>query len=375
MQIQDTVSTRQEFFTGENGLWLPPQESTTAHEIDSLFNFILYSSVILTLIVTVAMVYFVWKYRRKSHADRAVDVKESKALELSWIVIPTLLVLVVFFWGFRAYVGTSIPPADAYEINVKGQKWFWTFQYPNGVNTQDEIIVPVGTPIKLQMTSQDVLHSFYVPEFRIKHDVIPNRYSYVWFEAPEEGTYQVLCTEYCGQAHSNMGALVKVVSQGEFNEWIKTGGVTGPAEDQSLVDYGRELYESKKCNTCHSIDGSDGTGPSWAGIWGETRPFDDGTAAVADSAYIVESILYPGNKIVQGYLNQMPSYQGQLSDIELSGLIAFIKDLNGAAEPAELAVPYVPAASGEEGADDGAPEATPGDGPGAATDPQGLTGE
>lgn len=375
MQIESTVSDRQEFFTGENGVWLPPQESTTAAEIDGLFNFILYTSTILTVIVAVAMVYFVVKYRRKSNADRAVDVKESKFLELTWVIIPTFLVLVVFFWGFRSYVGTSIPPADAYEINVQGQKWFWTFEYPNGIQTTGEIVVPVNQPIKLQMTSQDVLHSFFVPEFRIKHDVIPNRYSYVWFEAPEEGTYQVLCTEYCGTAHSNMGALIKVVGRQEFNEWVVTGGENGPSS--SLVAYGEDLYTKKACNTCHSIDGSDGTGPSWLGTWGQTRPFDDGTSAVMDAAYTTESILYPGNKIVQGYQNQMPAYQGQLDSLQIAGLIAYMKDINGAATPAELADPYVPgdASADAEEAASGAPEATPGEGAGAPSDPQGITGE
>ena len=375
MQIQDTVATRQEFFTGENGLWLPPQESTTAHQIDSLFNFILYTSTILTLIVAAAMVYFVWKYRRKTTADRAVDVKESKFLELVWVIVPTLLVVAVFFWGFTSYVGTSIPPANAYEINVKGQKWSWSFEYNNGIQTTGEIVVPVNTPIKLQMTSQDVLHSFYVPEFRIKHDVIPNRYSYVWFEAKEEGTYQVLCTEYCGTAHSDMGALIKVVGRQEFNDWVASGGGAGQG-DNSLVEYGAQLYEKQQCSTCHSIDGSAGTGPSWQGIWGNTHQFTDGTSAVVDDAYIIESILYPGNKIVAGYQNQMPAYQGRLDDGQLKGIIAYIKDLSGAASPEELLKPSEGGISVDESAEvdvDGAPEATPGQGAGAPADAVGIT--
>ncbi|MEM1054092.1 MAG: cytochrome c oxidase subunit II [Bacteroidota bacterium] len=335
MQIEETAPTRQEFFTGENGLWLPPQESTTAHQIDSLFNFILYSSTILTLIVAAAMVYFIYKYRRKSHADRAVDVHESKWLEVSWIAIPTLLVLVVFFWGFTAYVNTSIPPANSYEISVTGQKWDWSFEYPNGKQTVKEIVVPVNTPIKLEMTSIDVLHSFYVPEFRIKHDVIPNRYSYVWFEAPEQGVYQVLCTEYCGTLHSDMGALIKVVSYDDFATWL----ASGDGEDLSLVAYGEVLYEQQGCNACHSIDGSDGTGPTWLGTWGEQRPFEDGTSAVMDAEYTIESILYPGNKIVQGYPPAMASYQGRLDERQLNAIVAYMKDLNGAATPEELAPP------------------------------------
>ena len=364
--------TRQTFWTGEGSfwqnVWLPPQESTTAHEIDALFHFILWTSALLTLIVAVAMVYFVWKYRRRSAADRPRYVEESKLLELSWIVIPTLLVSVVFFWGFRAYVGTSIPPVGAYEINVKGQKWFWTFEYDNGLITQDEFYVPAGQPIKLVMTSQDVLHSFYVPEFRIKHDVIPNRYSTVWFDAPEEGVYQVLCTEYCGTDHSNMGAKIHVVGQGEWARFLREGP---PGEAQEPTpEYGETLYTSKSCNTCHSIDGSDGTGPTWLGRYGQPVQFDDGTSGVVDEAYIAESILYPGNKVAAGYANQMPSYQGLLNDTQIDALTAYIQQLNGA----EITVGLDSTAAGPEGADAG-PEATPGEGQGDPSQPQGLTGE
>ena len=185
------------------------------------------SSILLTILVTAAMVYFIWKYRRRSHTDRPRLVHESKWLEVSWIVIPTLLVLVVFFWGFRAYVGTSIPPTDAIDIKVKGQKWAWQFEYDNGNVGYGEIWVPAGRPVKLTMTSQDILHSFYVPEFRIKHDVLPNRYSFVWFEAPEEGVYQVVCTEYCGTGHSNMGAKIHVVSAAEYYAILRDGPPSG----------------------------------------------------------------------------------------------------------------------------------------------------
>ena len=329
------MNERTDFWTGENGLWLPPQSATTAHEIDALFYFILYTSAILTVIVAVGIVYLAWKYRRRSHADRPVPVKESKALELSWSVIPTLLVLVVFFWGFRAYVGTSIPPADAYEINVKGQKWFWTFEYPNGLNT-DEIVVPAGQPVKLVMTSQDVLHSFFVPEFRIKSDVLPNRYTYVWFNAPERGVYQIVCTEYCGTGHSNMGAKIRVVGRDEFYEFLRTGGGDVGA-DLPPAEYGALLYESKRCNTCHSIDGSEATGPSWLGIWGEPRPGSE--EGVVDDNYIRTSIINPNAYITPGYQPQMPSYEGQLDDRAIQAIAAFIRQINGAATPADLAPP------------------------------------
>ena len=324
--------TRQSFFTEGGSLWLPPQRSTTAHEIDALFYFILYASIILTLIVAAAMVYFVWKYRRRSHADRPRDVIESKWLELSWVTIPTLLVLVVFFWGFRAYVGTAIPPSDAITINVKAQKWAWAFEYANGTNVPGEIWVPVNTPIRLEMTSQDVLHSFYVPEFRIKHDVLPNRYAYVWFEAPREGTYQVLCTEYCGTSHSNMGAKIHVVSRGEYYEILRNGPPgMGPMAPAAL---GASVYTRYNCNTCHSIDGSEKVGPSWLGIWGEPVPGSE--QGVVNEAYIVESILYPQAYIVPGYENaNMPSYDGQLDETQIAGVAAYIRLLSGAATAAD----------------------------------------
>ncbi|MEM7786396.1 MAG: cytochrome c oxidase subunit II [Bacteroidota bacterium] len=335
MQTDDTpvLEERTSFFIEDGSLWLPPQSSTTAHEIDGLFYFILYTSTLLTILVTAAMVYFVWKYRRKSHADRPVDVHESKWLELSWVVVPTLLVLVVFFWGFRAYVSTSIPPTDAITINVEGYKWAWNFEYQNGVQYPNEVYVPVGTPIRLEMTSQDVLHSFYVPEFRIKHDVIPNRYSYVWFEAPEEGTYQVLCTEYCGTSHSNMGAKIHVVSRNEYYE----RRLGPPDQALSLVEWGEQTYTRYSCNSCHSIDGADGVGPSWANVWGAPRP--GSPQGEVNEEYVTASILYPQEYMVPGYENgNMPSYDGQLNEAQLAGVSAYIRELSGAATEADRTV-------------------------------------
>lgn len=329
---------RQTFFTEGASVWLPPQSSTTAHEIDWLFNFILYTSTLLVLLVAGAMVYFVWKYRRKSHADRPVDVHESKWLEVSWVVIPTLLVLFVFFVGFRAYVSTSIPPTNAITINVQAQKWAWTFQYQNGIQGFSEVWVPVDTPVRLEMTSQDVLHSFYVPEFRIKHDVIPNRYAYVWFQAPREGTYQVVCTEYCGTAHSNMGAKIHVVSRQEYYQILRDGPPDGgPVAPAAL---GERLYTQRNCNTCHSVDGSVKVGPSWLGNWGQPRPGSD--EGVVDSVYVHQSILQPQAYYAPGFEGvNMPSYEGQLTDDEINALAAYMRVLSGAATAADttLAVP------------------------------------
>ena len=368
--VQAIEPTRQAFWTGENGLWMPPAESTTAHEIDALFNFIMISSIVLTLFVAAAMVYFVRKYRRTSHADRPNEVHESKWLEVSWIVIPTLLVLVVFFWGFRAYVGTAIPPSDAITVNVKAQKWYWSFEYQNGTNSVD-LVVPVDQPVRLEMTSQDVLHSFYVPEFRIKHDVLPNRYSYVWFEAPEEGVYQILCTEYCGTDHSNMGAKVRVVSRGAYYSYLANGYLPGeqpPA--MAPADLGASIHNARGCNSCHSVDGSAGVGPSWQGIWGQPRP--GAPQGVVNEEYLVEAILYPQAYIVPGYENaNMPSYDGVLNEEQVAGVNAYIRVLSGAATAADTTLPADPgiedttAGQPSEGGmgDPGVPVADPVDGP------------
>lgn len=339
MQADTTaLAGRTAFWTGENGLWLPPQSSTTAHEIDGIFNFILITGSILTVLVAVAMTYFVWKYRRRSHADRPVDVHESKLLEVSWIVVPTLLVLIVFFWGFRAYVGTAIPPTDSYEIDVTAKKWAWSFEYPNGIQTFSEIVVPVNQPIKLVMSSQDVLHSFFVPEFRIKHDVIPNRATFVWFEAPQEGVYQVVCTEYCGTAHSNMGAKIRVVSRPAFYAFLRDGFLPGETPPPaSPADTGERLYTQRNCNTCHSIDGAAGVGPSWQGSWGQPRP--GSTSGVFDDAYVRESILAPQAYFAPGFAGgNMPSYEGQLDDAQIASLAAFMRQINGAATAADTTI-------------------------------------
>lgn len=355
---------RTDFWTDGGTLWLPPQSSTTAHVIDSAFYFILWSSTILTVGVAIAIVVLAWKYKRKSHAEHPQPVHESKLLEISWSVIPSILVMIVFFWGFRAYVDTSLAPADAYEIRVEGQKWFWTFEYPNGLVTQSEIVVPAGQPIKLVMSSRDVLHSFFVPAFRIKNDVIPNRYQYVWFNAPEEGVYEVVCTEYCGTGHSNMSARIRVVDRGAFYEFLASGG--GGGEDLPPAEWGEQLYTSRNCNTCHTVDGSNSTGPTWLGAWGQTRTFADGSSAVMDENYLRESVMNPGAQIVQGFQPQMPSYEGLLNDRDILAIAAYMRVVDGVATAADtsVAVPEEGAAgpdsiateTGSETADEGTDE-------------------
>ena len=321
--------------------WLPEQASTTAHEIDALFYFILWVSVVILAGVTFYIGYYAWKYRRRSHADRPVHVEPSKWLEISWVVIPALLVMVVFFWGFRAFVTAGIAPDNAYEVRVTGKMWLWEFVYPNGTTSINELYVPVNEPVKLVMTSADVIHSFFVPAFRVKMDAVPNRYTSVWFEVKETGEYQVFCAEYCGTSHSGMLAKVIAVERGEFNEWLRTGG--GGGEDLPLNELGEQLYTQQACSACHSTDGSAVVGPSWLGAWNEPRPLTDGSTVIMDENYIHESIVDPAAKVVAGYAPTMPPYPN-LTERQIAGLIAYIREINGDwtaadAEPAEAPAP------------------------------------
>lgn len=312
--------------------WLPEAASTMAPEVDSLFNFVTVVSVVLLVGVVAAMLWFVYRYRRQNPGERPAPVQESRALEISWIVVPTILVLLVFNWGFKSFVKQKTVPSDAYDIRVRAQQWGWQFEYPNGVTTSDTVYVPTGEPVKTTMSSRDVIHSFFVPAFRVKQDILPNRYTSVWFEATERGAYDVFCTEYCGLNHSEMEATVKVVSQARFDEWLEEKATPS---DLPLPQLGKQLYSNQGCNACHSLDGSSGVGPTWEGLYGTTgRQMSDGSTVTVDENYLRESILKSGAKVVQGYQNNMPSF-ANLSAREVSALIAFIKEQSDKEPPAE----------------------------------------
>ncbi len=333
---------------GEKGtLWLPEQASTLAPEIDSLFYFVFWTSVVFMVLVVGGMLFFAYKYRRRSAVDEPRLVKESKILEASWVVIPTLLVLIVFNWGFKTFIEIGTAPPDSYEISVRAWQWAWEFEYPNGTTIGNELHVPVGRPVKLTMSSEDVIHSLFIPAFRVKHDVLPNRYTSLWFEATKTGTYQLQCTEYCGTQHSGMDATVVVHDQQGFNEWLESGG--GVA-DLSPLEYGEVLYEGQGCNACHSLDGSNMVGPTWEGLYGtEGHPMSDGSTVTVDINYLREAILEPGAKIVQGYQNVMPASYSNLNEQQLSALIAFMAAQSDKTVPGET----VPGQNGGGGAEDG----------------------
>ncbi len=308
---------------GDKGtFWLPESASTLSPELDALFYFVYWLSVAIFLAVTFAVIYFAVEYRRRDENEVPPIVHENKALEAAWIVIPTILVLIVFTWGFRSYLKLNTPPPNSYEINVTAKQWLWEFTYPNGKTSTGEMHVPVDRPIRVVMNSTDVLHSFFVPAFRVKQDIIPNRYTSVWFEATDVGEHDIFCTEYCGTQHSGMLGKVIVESASAFNTWVNTSD----SENMTPVEYGAVLYQQQTCVACHSLDGSRKVGPSFLGLFGRQVSFTDGTSAVADENYILESIVNPAAKIVDTYPPGMPPGYASLPPEQLNALVAFIKE-------------------------------------------------
>lgn len=310
---------------------LGEQGSEFAYKVDFAHDVVTIISVICTVAIVGVMLYFAVKYRQRNEVDHETPAIEgNNALEVIWTVFPTLVCIWVAWLGYDSFVDLRSPPANAMEINVTGRKWAWDFQYANGKRTTSELVVPVDEPVKLIMTSKDVLHSFFVPVMRTKMDVIPGRYTYEWFRPIKTGDFQVFCTEYCGDEHSKMLARLKVLPKAEFERWLADDSEAKKLASLKPSDLGKELYVSKQCVTCHSLDGSPRVGPSWLKLFGRDGKLANGESYKADENYIRESILNPQAKTVAGYPPMgMPSYAGQLSDDEIGGLIAFIKTVDG----------------------------------------------
>jgi cytochrome c oxidase subunit 2 len=307
-------------------LILPPQGSTIAPEVDALFHFIFYVTLFFFILVVAGIMYFSWRYRQVGKPELTSGIAHNFRLELLWTIIPSIFVIIIFAWGFKTYIKMAVVPKDALEIKVTGQRWHWTFDYPDGRTGVNELVVPVDKPVKLLMSSTDVIHSFYVPGFRIKKDVLPNRYTILWFEGARTGEYELYCAEYCGQGHSQMLGNIKVLSDREYNDWLQSGD-QGGASGLTLEQKGERLYTSRACYTCHSIDGSAKVGPSFKGIFNHSVTLANGTKITADENYLRESILDPQAKIVAGFQPVMPTYQGIIKDKEIDALIAYIKSL------------------------------------------------
>lgn len=306
--------------------WMPRKASSLAGEVDSIFNFILWISVFFFVLIVGLMVVFILRYRQQDPDDMPEESpSHNNALELTWTLIPVVLVVVIFTFGFKGYLGLTVPPSDAYEVLVTAQKWNWQFTYPNG-HTDHELHIPEGRSVRLVMQSEDVIHSFYVPAFRVKQDVVPGRYTKVWFEATETGEFPILCAEYCGTGHSDMITKVIVHPALEFDGWLASAGDF--LDNLPPAEAGAMLFKSLGCTACHSSDGSPLVGPTMLGVYGTERALKGGGSVVFDEEYIRSSLLDPQGQISEGYDPVMPTFQGRVNDKEITVIIAFIKSLS-----------------------------------------------
>jgi cytochrome c oxidase subunit 2 len=324
---------------------LPLQATDVAARWDNLYNFLVWLSVFFCVLVVGGMVYFAFKYKARPGV-KPKYITGNHLLEAVWIVIPTVLLMVIFGWGYSVYQSMTQAPLDAYEVRVIGKQWLWQFQYDNGRTTIGELYVPMNRPVKLIMTSEDVLHSFFIPNFRVKQDVVPGMYTSVWFEAKMPGKHQVFCTEYCGTSHSGMLAQVIALDDKQWADWNagkKLGAIpvagreltdaeraaaaSGGDKMVPLAEQGKALFTTKTCVTCHSVDGSPKVGPTLKGVFGSKVELADGSTVTADENYIRESIEKPNAKVVKGSQPVMPTFQGLINETELNALIAYIKSL------------------------------------------------
>jgi cytochrome c oxidase subunit 2 len=311
-------------YTFKSSMWLPEQVAEQAGNVDGMFYFILGLSVFCLIGITVAVVYFTYKYRARPGHKSEASPSHNNQLEITWTVIPSIIVVFMFIFGWRSFLDLTTPPKNALEIQVKAAKWSWLFTHYNGVE-DNALHVPVNKPVRLIMTSQDVLHSFFVPVFRIKQDVVPKRYTQVWFKATKPGTYRLYCTEYCGLDHSQMKTVVVVHEPGGYERYLqaKYDEFMSLPPDQ----LGKMFYEQKGCKACHTVDGTlkPGGGPSFKGSFGTQIEMTDGSSVLMDENYIRESILKPTAKVHKGFPPIMPTLE--ISDSEIDALIAYIKSL------------------------------------------------
>ena len=343
----------------------PEQASTFAGPIDTLYGALIALSLIFGGVLPFIILFLMVRYHRSNQkVDRTNQIHSNLALELGWTIIPLVLMMGIFFWGAFLYIEMRTPPPTSLEIYVIGKQWMWHTQHPNGKRENNELHVPIGRPVRMIMTSQDVIHSFYIPAFRVKQDVVPGRYTTMWFEATREGEYHLFCAEYCGTEHSRMGGRVVAMSVADYERWLVTPGevilpdgsagaavgpIPGAAQGDPMALVGGQLFANLGCAGCHRSD-SAGTGPSLQGLFGNQGQMADGSTITADEGYLAESILNPQAKVAAGYgpPSVMPAYAGQLSDDQVNQLIAYIKSL-----------------SDNTGADGGQPNATAA--PGAPT--------
>lgn len=309
----------------EKTFWLPEAVSADAASVDDMFYFIIRVAAFFFISISTTMFVFIVKYRRRKGVAAQKTITHSAALELTWSFIPLLLLIGCFYYGFTGFMNLRTPPKNAYEILVTGQKWAWMFTYPTGY-VDENLHVPIDTPVVLTMTSQDVIHSMFIPSFRVKQDVVPGRYTKVWFRPVQAGEYDIFCTEYCGTGHSTMHAMAIVHKSGDFENWLREA--SNFIDKLPPAEAGRRLYKIHGCAQCHSVDGRAGAGPSLKNVYGTKQPLKSGQSVLADENYIRKSIMDPAADVVAGYDPVMPTFKGRLSDKEITVLIEYLKTLS-----------------------------------------------
>ena len=324
----------------------PEQASTMATRVDALYFFLVAITAFFTILISAAVIYFAIKYRRRAAEEAGVPVHGAMWLEAAWTIVPLLIVLFIFGWSTTIFFSMASPPADSMDVYVVGKQWMWKFQHPDGRAEVNELHVPVGTNVRLTMTSQDVIHDMYIPNFRVKADVLPGRYTHMWFNATKPGKYRLFCAEYCGTNHSGMVGWVTVMEPSEYQQWLS--GATGTG---TMAQTGEKLFNELACATCHKAD-TTGRGPTLVGLYGKAVALEDGRSVEADEAYLRESIVNPRAKMVRGFQPLMPTFQGLITEENLLLLIEYIKSLEAVpsnatgivtSEPAAARTPAVPA--------------------------------
>ncbi len=304
--------------------------SGSAAQVDAVFVMILVVGVFFFLLTQGLLIYFAVKYRRRSpdRDNETPRITGNHALEFFWILIPSIVVVVIFYYGWRVYTNLHMPEAGAMEVYVNGRQWLYEVKYPDGRTAINEIRVPAGKPVKFILSASDVIHGFYLPDFREKMDMIPGRTTFLWLQPDRPGRYPIFCTVYCGTGHSNMMAHLIVMPPEEYAEWAahpSQGG--GAAAHESLAERGERVVKNAGCLNCHNIEGPVKVGPDWHGLFGRKVLLEGGQTVTADEEYLRESLVDPGAKIVKGFPNVMPTYKTTLSKDDLDAVVAYLKTL------------------------------------------------
>jgi cytochrome c oxidase subunit 2 len=324
--------TKQIIIMFDNFPLFPDSASTLSGRVDALYIFLVAVSLFFSLLIATLVVYFAVKYRRRSPDDRPKPVHGSIVLELAWTIIPLGIALFIFVWGATIFFSIRRPPASSMDVYVVGKQWMWKIQHASGRREINELHIPVGRPVKLTMASEDVIHSFFIPAFRVKYDVVPGQVRTMWFEATKPGTYKLFCAEYCGTKHAGMHGNIVVMEANDFQTWLSGG------PQLSVVASGEKLVQELGCVTCHQ-QAATGRGPSLHGIFGKEMEMQDGGSVTVDETYLRESILNPHARIVSGYQPIMPTYQGLITEEGLMQIIAYIKSLNVPGQEVSLKQP------------------------------------